>query len=101
MILDEGKPFTIWRALRSPEFYLLLVGCIATVAGVGAWIVVPMLVAGLSISSLPKYLALWPRARRAGAEHEWRRTVTLSMFNNLATSCGAYVLGVVARWLWW
>jgi hypothetical protein len=37
MILDEGKPFTIWRALRSPEFYLLLVGCIAAVAGVVVW----------------------------------------------------------------
>jgi len=35
MILDEGKPFTIWRALRSPEFYLLLVGCIAAAAGIG------------------------------------------------------------------
>jgi hypothetical protein len=50
MMLDEQKPFTIWRALRSPEFYLLLVGCMAAVAGVG--IVVSLLVAGLSISSL-------------------------------------------------
>jgi hypothetical protein len=54
-LLDgDDRPLTVRRALRSPEFYLLLVGCVAAVAGIGVWIVVPMLVAGLSISPLPK-----------------------------------------------
>jgi hypothetical protein len=36
----------------------LLIGCIAAAAGVSAWVAMPLLVAGLSISSLPKYTAL-------------------------------------------
>jgi hypothetical protein len=88
------------RALRSSEYWLLPVGCVVAVAGAGVWIVVPMLVAGLSISSLPQYVALWKRAQRAGVGGAWWRTVTLSMLNNLAASCGAFVLGVVFRLIW-
>ena len=100
-MLERNEKLTFWRALRSPEYWLLLVGCIAATAGVSAWIAVPLLVAGLSVSSLPKYIALWPRAERVGAERVWWQTVGLSMFNNLATSCGAFVLGILCRWLWW
>ena len=56
--------------------------------------ILPLTLAGLSIASLPKYAALWPRARRAGAEREWLLTVCLSMFNNLATACAAFLLGI-------
>jgi hypothetical protein len=102
MLSDDPRPLTAWRALRSSEFWLLLlVGCIAAAAGVGAWVVVPLLVAGLSISSVPKYIALWPRARRVGVESAWWRTVALSIFNSLAAACGAFVVAVVARRLWW
>jgi hypothetical protein len=99
-VSDGDRPLSIWRALRSPEFYLLLTACIAAVAGVSAWVVVPMLVAGLSISSLRKYMALWPRARHAGVEAAWWRTVALSLLNSLAASCAAFPLGIVARWPW-
>ena len=61
---------------------------------------VPLVVAVLSIVSMPKYVALWPRAREVGAELEWWKTITLSMFNNLACACGVQLLGVFARWLW-
>ena len=54
----------------------------------------------LSIASLPKYAKLWPRVRRAGAEREWLLTVSLSMFNNLATACATFLLGIAIRWLW-
>jgi hypothetical protein len=49
---------------------------------------------------MPKYVALWPRAREVGAELEWWKTIALSMFNNLACACGVHVVGVFARWLW-
>jgi hypothetical protein len=55
---------------------------------------------GLSIVSMPKYVALWPKAQEVGAEHEWWKTIALSMFNNLACACGVQVIGVFARWLW-
>jgi hypothetical protein len=65
------------------------------------WIVVvPLAVAGLSISSLPKYIALWPRADQVGAEAEWWKTVLLSLLNNLAAACAAFLLGNLSRWLW-
>jgi hypothetical protein len=32
------------------------------------WVVLPLTLAGLSIDSLPKFVALWPRAQDVGAE---------------------------------
>lgn len=92
------KPRSFWR---EPEYWLLLASCVASTLGVAWWVVLPLTLAGLSISSLPKYVELWPRAKAVGAEGEWRRTVILSMFNNLAAACGAFVLGKLIHWLWW
>ena len=41
-----------------------------------------------------------PRVRAVGAEWERWKTVALSMFNNIAGSCVAFVFGVLSRWLW-
>ena len=98
--MNEGKPLTIWRALRASEFWLLIVAMLTAMAGVKWWVVVPLTLAGLSVANLPKYLALWPRARNAGADRAWWITVGLSMFNNLATACAAFLLGILIRWLW-
>jgi hypothetical protein len=100
-MLDKGEPLTLWRALRAPEFWLLAVTGCAGAAGLAWWVVLPLAVAGLSMSSLPKYVALWPRARAAGAAGEWWKTVGLSMLNNAGAAAGCFVLGVVARWVWW
>jgi len=81
---DQAKPFTLRRALRAPEFWLLVTASLAAAGGVRWWIAVPLTLAGLSLSSLPKYIELWPRARDIGAHGTWRTTVCLSMFNNLA-----------------
>jgi hypothetical protein len=97
---EDDKPFTFRRALRSPEYWLLLVASLAAVGGVAWWIVVPLATAGLCISSLPKYVELWPRVRAAGAEWEGWKTVALSIFNSMAASCAAFVFGIVTRWLW-
>jgi hypothetical protein len=52
MMLDVDKPFTIWPAPACPNFSA---PCRRhrRFAGVSVWIVVPKLVAGLAISSLP------------------------------------------------
>ena len=63
---DDNKPMTVRRALRMPESWLLFVASIAACFGVAWWVVVPLAVAGLSISSLPKYVELWPRVRAVG-----------------------------------
>jgi hypothetical protein len=52
--------------------------------GLSAWIAAPLTVAGLSISSLPTYIALWPRARHAGTEAEWWKTVLLSRCSTIS-----------------
>ena len=97
---DDQRPPTVRSARRAPEFWLLLIAALAAAAGVAAWIVVPLTVAGLSISSLPKYTELWPRVVAAGAEREGWKTIALSLFNNIAAGCGAFVAGVFTRWLW-
>jgi hypothetical protein len=96
---DEESP-TFRRALRMPEFWLLLVTGLAGGFGVRWWIAVPLATAGLSISSLPMYVELWPRVRAVGAEWEGWKIVALSMFNNIAASCGAFVLGKLLWWVW-
>ena len=99
--MDDDNPLSFRRALRAPEYWLLFAGALSAMWGVPWWVVVPLTMAGLSISSLPKYIELWPRARAGGAEREWWKTVALSIFNTLAAACAAFVLGVVMRWLWW
>ena len=98
--MDDDKPPTLRRAIVAPEFWLLVVTVIAAATGLSPWIAIPLAVAGLSISSIPKYIALWPRARAAGADHMWWSTLAMSMFNNLAASCAAFAFGIAARWLW-
>ena len=55
---EDGKPLTVRRALRAAEFWLLLVAAIAAVFRVPWWVTVPLVMGGLSISSLPKYVEL-------------------------------------------
>ena len=98
--MSELERMTFWRALRSPEFWLLLVAGISATFGLSAWIVMPATVVGLSISSLPKYFSLWSRASAAGVEREWWITVALSLLNNLGAAAAAFVFGVLAKWFW-
>ena len=92
---------TFWQALRASEFWLLLVSAVAAVLGLPWWVVVPLTVAGLSISSLPKYIELWPRAVEANVQGEWWRTVGLSLLNTLGASVAAFMMGLAIRWVWW
>ena len=69
-------------------------------SGVRWWVVVPLTVAGLTISSLPKYIELWPRARDVGAAWAWWTTVGLSTLNSLAAAIGCVLVGHLTRWIW-
>lgn len=94
---NNDKP-SFWRA---PEFWLLLAASFVSMLGVAWWVVVPLTLAGLLVSSLPKYIELWPRAARVGAHAEWWKTVALSTFNSLAAAVAAFVLGKFSGWIWW
>ena len=98
---DDNTPLTFFRALRAPEFWLFLAGSVASLIGVAGFVVIPLSVAALSIASLAKFIELWPRAQDVGAEWAWWVTVVASMLNDLAASCGVFVLGKFVRWLWW
>jgi len=95
--VDDDEPLTLRRALRGPEFWLLVATGLAGTFGVPWWLAVPLATIGLSISSLPKYLAMWPRVRAVGAEWEWVKTIALSVFNNLGAACASFLLGMVVR----
>lgn len=98
--MGDDEPMKFTRALVAPEYWLLVVVGIGGAAGLSAWIVIPLAVTGLCISSMPKYIALWRRARAVGGGHVWWETVALSMLNNVGAVCAAYLLGVAMRWLW-
>ena len=97
---DGDARLTFWRAVRSAEFWLVLVGSFGAMAGLSAWTVVPAVATGLMIASLPTYMALWPLAGETGHERAWWMTVAVSGFNCLAAACATYVAGVMTRWLW-
>src|SRR5579862_2418456 len=87
------------RAFGNVEFWLLLATAFAGAFGVGWWVGVPLCMAGLSISSLPKYMRLWPKAREVGGESTWWGTVGLSLLVSLAASVATYGAGAAARLL--
>ena len=99
--VNEEEQETLRRWWRAPEYWLLVAAMLVSMLGVAWWIVVPLTLAGLSVSSLPKYIGLWPRAERAGAQAEWWKTVGLSTFNSFAAAVAAFLFGNVLRWLWW
>ena len=95
---EETREPAWWRA---SEYWLLVAVALASAAGLAWWITAPLGVAGLSISALPKYLALWPRTVAVGAEKEWWKTVGLSALNSAGATAAAVALGGAVRWLFW
>ena len=62
---------------RKPQFILLLLTAIGAAEGVRLRVALPLCLAGLSISRLPKYIGLWPRATEMGAEWQVILAVTV------------------------
>lgn len=87
-------------ALKSAEFWLLLVAAMCAGFGVSATITIPATMAGLLMSSLPKYGPLYPRAKSAGADMAFWATVLASILIAAAASIAAHVLGRLTCWLW-
>jgi hypothetical protein len=97
---DDDRPLTFLRALRAAEFWLLLVTAIAAGCGVSAQITIPATIAGLLISSLPKYVPLRARAKAVGAERMFWATVLSSILIATVASIATFVLGRATWWLW-
>ena len=87
-------------AIRSPQFWLLFVAAMTAGFGVSGWISVPATIAGLLISSLPKFLPLYPRATAVGAETAFWMTVLASIMNATTVGFAAFLLGRATWWLW-
>ena len=96
---DETSP-TSWQILRSSEYWLLLVSVVVAGFGVSGWVVIPATLAGLLISSLPKYAPLYHRARQVGADTAFWATVASSIIIGVLASAGAFVSGRLAWWMW-
>lgn len=97
---NDDKPPTFLAALKAAEFWLLLVAAIAAGCGVSATITIPATMAGLLISSLPKYGALYPRAKAAGATAAFWMTIATSIALAAVTSIAAHAAGLMTWWLW-
>ena len=97
---DDDPQSDSGSAIRSPEFWLLFVAAMAAGFGVSGWISVPATIAGLLISSLPKYLPLYPRTKAVGAEAAFWTTVLASILNATTAGFAAYLLGRATWWLW-
>ena len=97
---EDDAPMSFRRALRSPEFWLLLVAAITSGCGVSGWIVVPATMTGLLISSLPKYGPLYVQAKAAGVTPAFWATVLASIGNAAVAAIAAFVLGRATWWLW-
>lgn len=100
MIDPDNTPTTFRAALCSAEYWLLLVAALAAGFGVTAAITVPAVMAGLLISSLPKYSALYPRAKAAGATRIFWLTIAASILNATLAAIAAQILGRLTWWLW-
>jgi hypothetical protein len=87
-------------AIRSPEFWLLFVAALAAGFGVSGWITIPATMAGLLISSLPKYVEIYPRARAVDASVAFWATVLASILTSAIASVATYALGRATWWLW-
>ena len=100
MIDPYDAPRSSPSAIRSPEFWLLFVAAIAAGFGVAGWISVPATITGLLISSLPKYLPLYPRAKAIGAVAAFWVTVLASVLNAATVGFTTFLLGRATWWLW-
>ena len=97
---DDVPTLGTRSAIRSPEFWLLFAAAMAAGFGLSGWISVPATISGLLISSLPKYLPLYPRAKAVGAEAAFWTTVLASILNATTAGFAAYLLGRATWWLW-
>jgi hypothetical protein len=97
---DHAEATDSRSAIRSPEFWLLFVAALSAGFGVSGWVTIPATTAGLLVSSLPKYVALYPRAIAVGAELAFWATVLASVLSAAVAGIAAHVLGRLTWWLW-
>ena len=83
-----------------PAEFVLLVLCAACGFGaVSGLVVVPVGVAGLLVSSLPKYLVFWERAKEVDRLGVVKASMALSVLNAFVAVTAAFGLGLALRFL--
>lgn len=82
-----------------PVEFLLLLVCVACGFGaVSPMVVISVGTAGLLMSSLPKYGALWGRAKELDRLSAVKSSMAVSVMNALVAVSASYGVGLVARW---
>jgi hypothetical protein len=100
MLNSKNEQPGVLATLRALEFWLLMMIAISAGAGVSVWVLMGLGTSGLLISSLPKYVALWPRAGAVGAERLFFAALAVSIATSVATCAAAILLGWLSDWLW-
>ena len=90
---EELRPDRYWRQIRAPEFWLLFAVVLAALLEIAWWITLPLAIAGLAVSTLPKFSAHWLRARAVGAERDWWKRVAHWFLRSVGASIAAFALG--------
>ena len=79
---------------------MLFAAAIAAGFGLSGRISILTTIAGLLISSLPKCLPLYPRAKAVGAVAAFWTTVLASVLNPTTVGFATCLLGLATWWLW-
>ncbi|WBT37810.1 MULTISPECIES: hypothetical protein [Hyphomicrobium] len=83
----------------SVEYLLLVICAVCGLGAVSGLVVVPVGMAGLCVTSLPKYQAFWQRANDVNRLGAVKASMTLSALNALIAVSASYGLGLVLRGL--
>jgi len=98
--MPDGKPMTFLRALFRLEFWGLLVTAYAGMVGSPILLSIVLCTGILFVSGLYKYVLLWPRMKRIGAQGLFWETLGFSLFNATGAASAAYLFGVFDGWVW-
>lgn len=80
--------------MRLAELLLIVGAAVSGLVGLTWYVAVPIGIAGLSISALPKYFMEMPRAKQVGAEGAVWVFVGLSALNSVLAIGLGYLLGM-------
>ncbi|HEX2842062.1 hypothetical protein [Hyphomicrobium sp.] len=84
--------------MLSAEFLLLVICAACGFGAVSPIVVVCLGTAGLLMSSLPKYVAVWGRAKEVDRLAVVKGSMAVSVVNALVAVSASYGVGLVARW---
>lgn len=83
----------------SVEYLLLFLCAVCGLGAVSGLVVVPVGIAGLLVSSLPKYMVFWQRGKDVGKLGAVTFSMALSVLNAVVAVAAAYGVGLTLRLL--